>query len=291
MTTKAALEVYLKKAAVRGLNRNTIKSYRYNLITFQRFYSGELEELSQEDVDDYIIFIQGKYSPITYGNKVKALKAFLTFNDIPIDISINDAPDPEIYYLTKKQLKEIYDACLYKETFAKRRDYTIMRLMEETGMRISECLKLRLSDLNLAELTVYISSAKNKKTRTVYLTTVLAREIRKYIDLRQQVSEKVVATTLFSSCNGQPVSRRTITERIKNYGEQAGITETRVSPHTFRHTFAKNYLTNGGDIFTLKDILGHSRLDMVYRYSRLFSSQRQEIYTKIMQKYHKAKVK
>lgn len=77
-----------------------------------------------------------------------------------------------------------------------------------------------------------------------------------------------------------PLSKRHFQERIHDLGKAALITGVRVSPHTFRHTFAKLFILNGGDAFSLQAILGHSTLDMVRHYVNLFSSDVQEQHKK-----------
>ena len=70
--------------------------------------------------------------------------------------------------------------------------------------------------------------------------------------------------------------RRTFQVRLREYGQAAGITGIRVSPHTLRHTFAKKWILNGGDVFSLQKILRHSSMDMVRRYVNLFSNEVQK---------------
>jgi integrase/recombinase XerD len=166
-----------------------------------------------------------------------------------------------------------------------------MKVLEETGLRISECLKIRINDLNLKEGTIFIPETKNRKNRVVYFTPGLSKEIKLYMELRQQFlfTKKLAATSLFCNNNGGELNISTIQDAITLYGKIAGLDYIRVSPHTFRHTFAKNFLLNGGDIFTLKDILGHSSLDMVYRYARLWDQERHQKYTTVMEKYTRSK--
>lgn len=77
--------------------------------------------------------------------------------------------------------------------------------------------------------------------------------------------------SLFLSENGIPLLKNGIQQMLRRCGRQAGISGMRCSPHVFRHTFAKNYLLNGGDIFSLQKILGHSSLASVRNYLNLFS--------------------
>lgn len=287
-------EKFYRKCRIKGLTTGTIDGYRYSLSTFQQFYQGNLNELAQDDIDEYAEHLLDTYTNITtVNNKLRDLRVFLRWADLKHEINLIKNNEPAIIPLKIWQLKEIYDACLLNDNqnYCHYRDYIIMRVLEETGMRISEVLRLQVRDMNMKTLTIHIRESKNKKARVTFFTQALAKEIGFYLELRQQFlySKQLAATSLFTNNHGQPLARRTISENITEYGEMAGITGVRVSPHTFRHTFAKNYLLNGGDIFTLKDILGHSTLDMVYRYARLWDNQRSNQYQRVMENYTRSK--
>ena len=79
-------------------------------------------------------------------------------------------------------------------------------------------------------------------------------------------------TTLFLSDRGLPLTKSGIQQMLRRYGRRAGLTTIQCCPHTFRHTFAKNYLLNGGDIFSLQKILGHTSLASVRVYLNLFAT-------------------
>ena len=294
-----AIERYLKKCRIRNLSQGTIANYKLSLSTFRQFYPGEWDELTQDDVDDYILYLQDDDSKCmtTVNNRLRDLRTFLKWlhkegRAEEIEIQLVRQDEPEIHAFSKQHLKDIYEACnLAPFTFSKKRDKTLMRLLELSGCRLSEALNINVKEVDLKNLVIPLGKTKNKRTRVIYLTPALAKEVNHYLNLRQQVlyDNNLTATKLFITRKGTPLCKRTIQERIQRYGELAGITDVRVSPHTFRHTFAKNYLIHGGDIFTLKDILGHSSLDMVYRYARLFDTERQNQYQAVMKRYSRHK--
>lgn len=100
--------------------------------------------------------------------------------------------------------------------------------------------------------------------------------------LKQYLAERgdVETDWLFVNVEGTALRTRTIQENIQEYGKLAGISGVQVSPHTFRHTMAKFCILNGGDVFTLQQILGHSTLDMVRYYVELFSKDIREQHQK-----------
>jgi integrase/recombinase XerD len=293
MNLNTVIETFYRKCRIKGLVPATIKGYEYSLTTFQNFYPGSLDDLIQDDIDRYAEHLLATYPNLTtVNNKLRDLRVFLRWANKTFEIRLIRKDDPEITPLESVQLKEIYSVCLGNgKSYPHYRDYILMRLLEETGMRISEVLRLQSRDIDLKHLTIQVRKAKSKRPRVTYFTQGLCSELETFLKLRQEFlsGKQLAATSLFVNNMGQEISYRTISQNITDYGNIAGITGVRVSPHTFRHTFAKNYLMNGGDIFTLKDILGHSTLDMVYRYARLFDSQRADQYQRVMESYTRSK--
>ena len=152
------------------------------------------------------------------------------------------------------------------------RNLTILLLLLDSGIRVSELVGIHLSDIGLAEGTIKITLAKGNKERLVPIGSLVQRTLWKYINhyRPRPLTDKV--TRLFLSEEGLPLTRSGIQQMLRRSGKRAGIIGVRCSPHTFRHTFAKNYLLNGGDIFSLQKILGHSSLASVRLYLNLFSS-------------------
>ena len=150
-------------------------------------------------------------------------------------------------------------------------------------------------DVDMKNNCINLNQTKNKKAREVYLTPAMKKDLNLYLEARQRflVSKGItnnnnVWIVTKGPTMGRPVASNTIQERIRKYGRLADI-PIRVSPHSFRHTFARNFLMAGGDIFTLQELLGHSTLEMVRRYVRLFGRDRQNNYLKTMKNHHKNK--
>jgi len=308
MELQEALDKFLRKKRIERIAEKSLDNYKYNLSTFRTFYSGKVDELSEDDIDDYILWLQEEtdLKLATVNNKIKDLRAFLNFCfkqrivQNRFEIKLLRVNESDIIPFTEHQLREIYDVCISNaygyfnypgREMCSYRDYALMRMLEETGMRIGEALRLNINDVDLKRKVIKIWITKNGKSRQTYITTALHQEIKKYLEVRQDFlyDKKLGATSFFITRDGGRLCHKTIQEKIAEYGALAGITGVRCSPHTFRHTFAKNYLMNGGDVFTLKDILGHSSLDMTYRYARLFGIEQQKQYTKVMERYARSK--
>jgi integrase/recombinase XerD len=151
------------------------------------------------------------------------------------------------------------------------RDYCFLLTLLDTGMRLAEALNLKVGDLDLEEMWVNVIG-KGDKERRVAISSRLLVELKPYLRKR----EAAVATVgvpdspwVFPNDIGTRLCSKGAQKRLKAYGQQADLKRVRVSPHTFRHTFAVNFVRHGGDPFTLQKILGHSSLETTRRYCEL----------------------
>ncbi|WP_379161311.1 tyrosine-type recombinase/integrase [Paenibacillus sp. sgz5001063] len=164
------------------------------------------------------------------------------------------------------QIKALLDAP-NRVTFTGYRDYVIMLTLLDTGIRISELEGLEVTSIDWRDrmLKVY---GKGRKERLVPFSRTLDKHLREYTEMRGYLT----TPRLFVNIDNNPFQVRGIQQAIQLYGQAARIKGVRVSPHTFRHTFAKMYIMNGGDSFSLQKILGHTSLEIVRMYVNLFST-------------------
>lgn len=212
-------------------------------------------------------------------NHWKAIKTFYAWCNETLSIQRVDErlprphfKTPEIIPYTEGDIKKILGACAYVE--AKRantkpyklrrpnalRDTMIVLALLDTGLRIGELCRLEIRDVDLQTGEVSVapySTGRKTKPRTVFLGAAARRAAWHYLAKREyQPDDKLIGVT-------EDVIRKV----LKQIGVNAGVPD--VHPHRFRHTFAIQYLRNGGDVFTLQRLLGHSSLDMVLHYLKL----------------------
>lgn len=147
------------------------------------------------------------------------------------------------------------------------RDKCIILTLLDTGMRVGELTRLQISDVNLENGEVFIRPFRVRKThsRTTFLGKTTRKLLWRYIASRDGGSRP--DDPLFLTQDDRPMTRERVLANLKRLGASAGVRG--VHPHRFRHTFAIQYLRNGGDIFTLQNILGHQSLDIVRHYLNL----------------------
>ena len=134
------------------------------------------------------------------------------------------------------------------------RNYTIFLLLVDTGIRVSELSKLQLIDIHDDYIKVF---GKFSKEREVGVSPTTSRALWKYVhQFRKPVKED--EQRVFLSSAGTPLHPKSLWFIINNISKQAGVTNIRTSPHTLRHTFAKSWLINGGDVVSLSRVLGHA---------------------------------
>jgi integrase len=161
----------------------------------------------------------------------------------------------------------------FKPRTRHRRTYLLTLLLLDTGLRISEALSLRMSDIDLDNMLLSVKG-KGGKSRLVPFSF----EMRKHL-WRQSARQDY--ELLFSSKNGSSLMHRNVLRSVKNLCLAVGIKPPSRLLHSFRHTFAVNYLRNGGSVFHLQKALGHSTLDMSRRYANLLTEDLQKMQQKV----------
>jgi len=182
-------------------------------------------------------------------------------------IKIPKAPQKIIPTFSEQQIRELL-AQIDTTTSTGFRDYSIFLLLLDTMVRVSELTGCRMEDLDLEarSLTVW---GKGAKQRIVPFGRTAQKALWKYIAMYRAEPQIPRQDMVFLTADGRPMTKNRIETILKAYGQKAGIKGVRVSPHTFRHTGAVEFLRNGGDLFTLQRIMGHSSLQVLRGYVNL----------------------
>lgn len=281
--------LFMEQTTAKGRSKDTLLYYRKTL----DIWRSNLEELGlSTNVNDITTDNIRKFIhhyTVTKGNKYTAamtqLRGVRTFANFLLKEGIIETHGFLTFPLQSENRAELdvlsdLDVILLLEqcdtsTFTGLRNYMIILTLIETGIRLRELSDIRLKDVNLDDRVIAIHG-KNGQLRYVPFQQKYARRLRSYLRVRGICD----TDALFITQDNGKMSRRTIQQALSKLGKQAGITDKRVSPHTFRHTFAKSFIKNGGNIFALQRILGHSTLDMVRVYVNLFSCEVDEEHRK-----------
>jgi site-specific recombinase XerD len=162
--------------------------------------------------------------------------------------------------------KTEYKALLYAAS-SHPRDFAIVQVFLQTGIRVSELAGLEVSDVDMVSRTLFIRQGKRKKDRTIPLEEQAIGALRAYLPLRDALALPD-CTALFVAKNGTSLDVRSIRYLVKKYMKKADI-KKRASVHTLRHTCATHKVDNGMTIPALQKLLGHERIQTTYGYVHL----------------------
>jgi len=159
--------------------------------------------------------------------------------------------------LTQEEIKLLRRSC------RDMRQLLIITLLYDTGIRVRELVRLRVSDFDKHQRTIAIRNSKGNRTRVVYYGDALRETLNKYCKARGGVP----ANTLLESYKQKdhPLTLRGVQHIVRQIVKRSGI-KKRVSPHTLRHTFAVHYLNQGGSLFHLQKLLGHVNITTTLHY-------------------------
>jgi len=254
--------------------------------------SCDIAGLTIDNVRMYILYLRSKprfqghpytpeqdqpLSPRTVQCHVRALKAFATWlyvegytrENVLKNLKLPKAPVTLIEPLSPEEVESVISS-IDKDRAISIRNHAILVTLLDTGLRASEAANITLAHLNLNDGYIKVMG-KGAKERIVPIGKFVQMILLSYID---RVRSRVAAQdcdNLFLSSAGKPISVNTIKLVFSRLARKSGV--ERLHAHLCRHTFAINYLLNGGDIFSLREILGHSSLDMVNHYLHFTSSQ------------------
>ena len=210
---------------------------------------------------------KGTLSTISIQSYVRALRAFLTWcwqegytdTNLSEKYRLPKAKKPVIDVLTNSEIKSIM-SCFNIRQPVGLRNYCICSLMLDSGLRMNEVTTLNMNHAHLPENYIIVDGKGNKQ-RIVPIGLHTKKHLIKYSSLRPDGLEH---ESFFLQVNTTPLKNSTVKQLFRKLKIQANI--PRLKAHLLRHTFATRYLENGGDIYSLQVILGHTSLEMVKRY-------------------------
>ena len=286
----------------RGRAVKTVENYdRYLSRYFEQMEVKDVSNITERTIREFRLWLNRQ--PGTGSDSMKrrtqnyymiALRAFLKFlrkRDIeaisPEKIELAKLPERQIDLITSAELERLLRApvdAFTKETnvhkkIAYLRDSAILELLFSTGLRVSELCALNADiDLSRDELSV---RGKGEKVRVVFLSNTSKEAVRDYLKARKDMEEALFV-------DGRPkhphrITPRDIQRHLKSYVALAGITSV-VTPHTLRHAFATDLLSNGADIRSVQQLLGHTSINTTQIYTHITDSHLREIHKKFHSK-------
>lgn len=284
------VELFIEHCELKGLSQKTIGSYEQTMRLFIRFSNEQgivqTEKVTHLMIQNYIKSIRerGKYTVVTNPNGRNYPERRIDFGKKVSDVTINNylrnmkvffnwcvdeeliARSPirksDFIRVERKPLEFISDenfksliANMDSSHFSEYRDAIIIQLLLDTGMRVNECLLIKMENLNLPKRFIYLPAddTKGKKARHVFYSDKMATQLQRWIRYKDRYRD---SEYLFCTNQGKRIQVGNFEANVRKYAKRIGLKG--IHPHVFRNNFAKRFLMNGGDIYTLSRILGHS---------------------------------
>ncbi|WMJ84445.1 tyrosine-type recombinase/integrase [Oscillospiraceae bacterium LTW-04] len=270
MTVDAVLSTFLLDQQVKGNSINTVSFYRSCIGYFVSFVGNDFDVsgLTLPMLKSYYVSLSGRnLSSVTIQTYVRALRCFLSWcydeEYCSVDFSqkfrLPKAKRKVIDTLTDSEVRQLM-SCFNLRYNIHLRNYCICCLMLDCGLRMNEAVTLTVSALHLSDGYIVVEGKGNKQ-RIVPLGLQSRKVLLKYLSHRPALA---ATDRLFLMGDMRPISLGTVKQLFRKLKKRSGI--PRLKAHLLRHTFATRFLENGGDIYALQQILGHTSLEMVKRY-------------------------
>lgn len=290
MRIKFAVKEFIDDRKLMNLSKHTISGYTVQFNDFEKFCierreKENIEEITTGDVKSFLLRCQEERNnnPVSINTKIKNLKAlfnFLVQEDIisgsrnPMDNVKKQKTDTKIDVFTEEHIKQMLS--YYRrlkgrdKNFWAVRDYTIIMVLLGSGMRLGELCNIKWSNVNFKTNTL-ILYGKNRRQESVPLHEEMRKELLSYREYCiKEFGE--LSQFVFVTRENTPLTSNGVKMIFKRLKEVMNFKDVRLSAHTFRHTFAHEYLMNGGDVFSLQRMLRHSSLKMTEKYLALWGN-------------------
>lgn len=279
------LAQFSKSLVQADMRPSTVTGYLHDLENFLQWFrdsrgtKAALKDLSSVDLISFrqhLVKVQ-RLKPATVNRRLQALRRLCRWatsrgwlkEDPSTEVkTIRTPPRRQPLGLNEPEAHALLRAAGQSGHGLARRNYALVQLMVQTGLRVSEVASLLVDDatLHARSGSVRVREGKGLKAREVPLNATARRALRQYMKSREEAAPD---NSLFLSKRGTPMTVRSVQAAVTELGRRAKIARLRVSAHTLRHTFALSYLKqNPGKLVALASLLGHESLDTTAIYTR-----------------------
>lgn len=279
ITYQEAYEMFIQEKEAMNLSKATLRDYRLNLKIASDYFEftdeTPVNAITLPEIYRYINHLKNVgVAPATVQTYVRTLRCFVywcmdenrRYIDPAYKIKLPKAQEEQIKFYNDEEVAALLERPKRNATFNEWRSWAITNWILATGNRASTVLDTRVGDIDFKRKEIILHHTKNGKAQIVPLSSTLEIVIKEYIRLwRKDVEDDAY---LFPNIGDEKLGVNSLGAAFKRYCLDRGVTKTSV--HGLRHTFARMWVKNNGNLFQLQKLLGHSTLDMTKRYARLF---------------------
>ena len=274
----------------KGTSHNTEVSYERDLRKLEQFLEGrgifQIGQVTPTILNAYLMELeQNHFAPSSISRSVASIRAFFHYycqknglRENPADVL--KAPKTEKKMPGILTVDEV-DLLLSQpklNTAKGLRDRAMLELLYATGIRVSELISLKISDLNLR--LGYLTCTGGEKERAIPFGSTAKRAVEEYLThAREKLLAGKESDLLFLNCSGKSMSRQGFWKVLKSYAASAGIQQD-ITPHTLRHSFAAHLVQNGADLKSVQEMMGHSDISTTQIYMNMNMNKLRDVYIK-----------
>ena len=272
-----------------GLARNTLDSYRQDLAQFavwlEKDVAKDLLQVEPFDIQRYLAFKFPVSKPRSISRLIASLRRLYRFalrenkitQDPSIQIESPKLPRSLPKSLSEEDVESLLGAPNLDDSIGLR-DRAMLELLYASGLRVSELVSVKVTEVSLSEGVVRVTG-KGSKTRLVPMGEVAIDWLTRYLkDARPAILEKRLCDSLFVTQRGAAMTRQAFWYLIKRYALSAGIHKP-MSPHVLRHAFATHLLNHGADLRVVQMLLGHSDISTTQIYTHVARERLKQLHT------------
>lgn len=280
-TIEEVFDLFRTEKLAYGITEKTINNYYDSLKRFNQVLdlnNPKLIEISKKDIITFIYEMnEAGVKPVTVNHYLRELRAFFNwcfsenYIDEKIEIKLIKSQESVKETYTEDELKKLLLAPT-GDDYCSWRSWAIINWILATGNRERTVCNIKMCDLNILEHEIILQHTKNKKAQIIPMSSELATVLKTFI--REFRSDANPEDYLFCNVAGEKLTENAMKLSIRAYNKSRNVSRTSI--HALRHTFAKYWIRNNGDVFRLQKMLGHSSLDMTRVYVNMFSADLKE---------------
>ena len=268
----------------KDISPHTLRAYTRDLGEFLLFTDKKVSDINNLDIRDFLASLHHKkLKKSSISRKLATIRSFFKYLYREGSVTKNPAKfvsSPKVQKVLPRFLTVDETFALMNspkgDTFLATRDRAILELLYSSGLRVSELTSLNINDFDLKGSIVRVKG-KGKKERIVPVGSKALESVKDYLPERILLKKKSLA--LFLNNRGGRLTQRSVRRIVDKYSRMIAL-ESRLSPHTLRHTFATHLLNSGADLRAIQELLGHSSLSTTQKYTHVDIARLMEVYDK-----------
>jgi len=285
------IENFLEMILVeRDASKNTISSYKSDLEKFFEAVKKPLSDISAQEIRIYIESLRSQsFEAKTIARKLSSIRHFFRYvfeeklidsnPTLEVDMPRLNKNLPDV--MSESEIVLLLENAGSKSAPESLRDLTMLEILYATGMRVSELVSLKISQLKIDQNTIqpFIEiHGKGNKERLVALNSKSIEALKQYLPIREKLTDNQKDPWLFPSKQSSEghITRQYFAKILKRLALDVGIDPKKVSPHKVRHSFATHLLNNGADLRTIQELLGHEDISTTQIYTHVASKKLKE---------------